>query len=178
MVRVFFGLTLIAAFIGGIVSIENSAGIFMDLLSAVFVVGMVVCGAVISLPIESLADALIPGRATTQEAKARKVAVFHRLADLAVSSGLCGTLVGLVLMLTNLDDPTAIGPAMAVALLTMLYGVVLGEVVFRGVASSTSVSMDASPDLKGRRGAVSIYMPFMGMFVMVCAFFLMLLAMG
>ena len=33
-----------------------------------------------------------------------------------------GTLIGLVNMLAKLDDPSAIGPAMAVALLTTLYG--------------------------------------------------------
>ena len=38
-----------------------------------------------------------------------------------------GTLIGLVAMLANMDDPKAIGPAMAVALLTTLYGAVLAN---------------------------------------------------
>ncbi len=44
--------------------------------------------------------------------------------------GLIGTLVGLVQMLGRLEDPAAIGPAMAVALLTTFYGAVLAHVVF------------------------------------------------
>jgi chemotaxis protein MotA len=49
--------------------------------------------------------------------------------------GLIGTLVGLVQMLTNLDNPSVIGPAMAVALLTTFYGVVLAHMVFNPLAS-------------------------------------------
>jgi chemotaxis protein MotA len=42
--------------------------------------------------------------------------------------GMIGTLIGLVQMLQNLSDPAAIGPAMAVALLTTFYGAVLANV--------------------------------------------------
>lgn len=42
--------------------------------------------------------------------------------------GMIGTLIGLVIMLQNLSDPSAIGPAMAVALLTTFYGAVLANV--------------------------------------------------
>lgn len=41
--------------------------------------------------------------------------------------GMIGTLIGLVQMLQNLSDPSAIGPAMAVALLTTFYGAVLAN---------------------------------------------------
>ena len=49
--------------------------------------------------------------------------------------GLIGTLIGLVQMLANLKDPNAIGPAMAVALLTTFYGAVLAYMVFTPVAA-------------------------------------------
>jgi len=45
---------------------------------------------------------------------------------IAGSSGMIGTLIGLVAMLLNMSDPSAIGPAMAVALLTTLYGALIG----------------------------------------------------
>ena len=41
-----------------------------------------------------------------------------------------GTLIGLVLMLGNMSDPKAIGPAMAVALLTTMYGAIVANVLF------------------------------------------------
>ncbi|MBS3952761.1 MAG: MotA/TolQ/ExbB proton channel family protein [Methylomicrobium sp.] len=47
--------------------------------------------------------------------------------DLAPAMGMIGTLVGLVQMLANMADPSAIGPAMAVALLTTLYGAMVAN---------------------------------------------------
>src|SRR5690625_7507768 len=46
-----------------------------------------------------------------------------------------GTLIGLVLMLNNLQDPASLGPNMAVALLTTLYGTVLANLVFIPMAN-------------------------------------------
>lgn len=47
--------------------------------------------------------------------------------DLAPAMGMIGTLVGLVQMLANMSDPASIGPAMAVALLTTLYGAMVAN---------------------------------------------------
>ena len=44
--------------------------------------------------------------------------------------GMIGTLIGLVQMLGNLEDASAIGPAMAVALLTTMYGAVMANLIF------------------------------------------------
>ena len=57
-------------------------------------------------------------------------AVVKAWVDLAPAMGMIGTLVGLVLMLGNMSDPKAIGPAMAVALLTTLYGAFFANVMF------------------------------------------------
>jgi len=54
-------------------------------------------------------------------------AIFSGLAGMAPAMGMIGTLIGLVAMLANMDDPKSIGPAMAVALLTTLYGAVLAN---------------------------------------------------
>ncbi|NNJ71904.1 MAG: flagellar motor protein PomA [Enterobacterales bacterium] len=55
--------------------------------------------------------------------------IFKQLGDVAPAMGMIGTLVGLVAMLSNMDDPKSIGPAMAVALLTTLYGAILANMV-------------------------------------------------
>jgi chemotaxis protein MotA len=52
------------------------------------------------------------------------IKVFRALGDLGPAMGMIGTLVGLVAMLSNMSDPKSIGPAMAVALLTTLYGAI------------------------------------------------------
>lgn len=56
-------------------------------------------------------------------------AVWTAVGDVAPAMGMIGTLVGLVQMLVNMSDPSAIGPAMAVALLTTLYGAVIANAV-------------------------------------------------
>ncbi len=54
--------------------------------------------------------------------------IFDSWAALGGAFGMIGTLIGLVAMLMNMADPAAIGPAMAVALITTFYGAVIGNV--------------------------------------------------
>lgn len=53
--------------------------------------------------------------------------VFRAIGEAAPAFGMIGTLVGLIQMLANLSDPSTIGPAMAVALLTTLYGALIAN---------------------------------------------------
>jgi len=53
--------------------------------------------------------------------------MFKAMATYAPAMGMIGTLIGLVQMLSNMSDPAAIGPAMAVALLTTLYGAIIAN---------------------------------------------------
>jgi len=55
--------------------------------------------------------------------------IFKQIGDVAPAMGMIGTLVGLVAMLSNMDDPKSIGPAMAVALLTTLYGAIIANMM-------------------------------------------------
>jgi len=72
-------------------------------------------------------------------------AIFGQLGGFAGAMGMIGTLIGLVAMLLNMADPAAIGPAMAVALLTTMYGAMLGNIIggpvenILGVRSSDEV---------------------------------------
>ncbi|ADU62686.1 MAG: MotA/TolQ/ExbB proton channel family protein [Pseudodesulfovibrio sp.] len=61
--------------------------------------------------------------------------VFKGMGTMAPAFGMIGTLIGLVNMLSNLSDPSSIGPAMAVALLTTFYGAVLANCVFLPMAT-------------------------------------------
>ena len=55
--------------------------------------------------------------------------LFAAWGEVAPAMGMIGTLIGLVQMLGNMSDPKAIGPAMAVALLTTMYGAILANVI-------------------------------------------------
>ena len=63
--------------------------------------------------------------------------IFISLAAYAPAMGMVGTLIGLVQMLGNLNDPSTIGPAMQVALLTTFYGAVLAHMVLLPLASKS-----------------------------------------
>ncbi|MFC5305062.1 motility protein A [Azospirillum picis] len=88
----------------------------------------------------------------------RSAGVLRRASEVAPAMGLIGTLVGLVQMLGNLSDPSAIGPAMALALLTTFYGAVLGNVVLAPLAAKVerSAEEDALVKTLYTIGAVSI----------------------
>lgn len=60
--------------------------------------------------------------------------VYQAIGEAAPAFGMFGTLVGLVQMLAGMNDPTSIGPAMAVALLTTLYGVLIANLIALPVA--------------------------------------------
>ncbi|NRA87877.1 MAG: MotA/TolQ/ExbB proton channel family protein [Rhizobiales bacterium] len=102
---------------------------------------------------------------------------YKALTDSAPAFGMIGTLVGLVAMLGNMEDPSKIGPSMAVALLTTLYGAVIANVICQPVADKLDAKFiveevnqsmiidgviqirnNASPDLI--KEALAAYLPY------------------
>ncbi len=65
--------------------------------------------------------------------------VYSAMGDVAPAMGMIGTLIGLVQMLSSMDDPKSIGPAMAVALLTTLYGAMLANMVAMPIADKLTL---------------------------------------
>lgn len=74
--------------------------------------------------------------------------LLEKAGEYAPAWGMIGTLIGLVLMLSNLDDPSSLGPNMAVALLTTLYGSVLANLVFLPMASKLAIKTEEEIFLK------------------------------
>ena len=64
-----------------------------------------------------------------------KVAFWENLGAMGPAWGMIGTLIGLINMLGNMDDPGALGPAMSVALLTTMYGSMLANWLCAPVAN-------------------------------------------
>lgn len=65
--------------------------------------------------------------------------IFKAIGDVGPAMGMIGTLIGLVQMLSAMDDPKAIGPAMAVALLTTLYGAMIANMFALPVADKLNL---------------------------------------
>jgi len=64
----------------------------------------------------------------------RAVQVFETMGNYAPAMGLIGTLIGLIQMLSSLQDVARVGPAMALALVTTFYGAMLANIIFLPVA--------------------------------------------
>ncbi len=85
-------------------------------------------------------------------------ALLDNMGKFAPAFGMIGTLVGLVLMLANMDDPDAIGPGMAVALLTTLYGSMASNMVFLPLSAKLALRSEEETMLMSiaMRGVMSI----------------------
>ncbi len=179
--RFFLGMALIGVLlVAGILSGGNLR-IFLDFPSAVIVVGITVGATVGSFSWADITQAFggaLSGADLDEDVAARSQAVLNRAADAAVASGLVGALVGLVLILSNLSDPTAIGPAMAVALLTVFYGTLLGELFLRSLASDVGARSGGLPARGDRRGTTTVYVSMATLFMLLLVFMLMLVSMA
>ncbi|MDX5298570.1 MAG: MotA/TolQ/ExbB proton channel family protein, partial [Gammaproteobacteria bacterium] len=80
-------------------------------------------------PPEFIEDALLQEMQQTLEHYETAEKVFRGIGDAAPALGMLGTLVGLVQMLNNMQDPSSIGPAMAIALLTTFYGAFIAQIM-------------------------------------------------
>jgi chemotaxis protein MotA len=77
---------------------------------------------------EAIEDVLFSEIDKIEERHNAGAKVFEYLGNASPALGMIGTLIGLVQMLQNLEDPSKIGPAMAVALLTTFYGSCIANV--------------------------------------------------
>lgn len=68
--------------------------------------------------------------------------IFEKWAELAPAFGMLGTLIGLIVMLSELDDPSSIGSGMATALVTTFYGSLLANLIFIPIASNLGLQTD------------------------------------
>ncbi len=74
-----------------------------------------------------------------QERHNRCIAVLLNASASAPAFGMIGTLIGLIVMLLNLNDSDALGPAMSVALVTTFYGCILANLIFTPLAKKLGV---------------------------------------
>ncbi len=74
--------------------------------------------------------------------------IFMTMGNFAPAMGMVGTLIGLVKMLMQMEDPSAIGPAMAVALITTFYGVIFANLIFLPIAGKLKARSAAELTVK------------------------------
>jgi len=69
-------------------------------------------------------------------------AIFDNFGKYAPAYGMLGTLIGLVIMLRNMNEPSTIGPAMAVALITTFYGSIISNMIAMPIADKLGMRSD------------------------------------
>lgn len=84
--------------------------------------------------------------------------LFENISKLSPGVGMLGTILGLIHMMANLTDPSKIGGGMAMALLTTLYGLVLGNIIYGPIAERIKLESDKSLeiDLMVLEGVISL----------------------
>ncbi len=121
-------------------------------------------------------------RSSSQRETTDAASFFRLAAVFALACGFLGALIGLVIMLQNMDAPATIGPALALTLLTQLYGVLLAvlSVVSATVVSRRQATARTSTELDrlGRQAvAVGAPAPAIGVLAVVVPFLAVLAGM-
>ena len=104
--------------------------------------------AVDGLEPEMINDILTAEVVALEERHEKGRSILEKAADYSPAWGMVGTLIGLILMLGSLDDPSSLGPSMAVALITTMYGVVLANLVFSPMANKLANKTDEEVFIK------------------------------
>ena len=128
--------------------------LFINVPGLLIVVGGTLGLTLISFPLQDVlksskyvAYAFVPpqpgaDRDTIIDDLEKGIFMFKRIKSYAMACGWVGDLLGAVLILAHLDDPAAIGPEAAIMLLTALYGILIGYVVFVPVSTKLEVHLD------------------------------------
>lgn len=93
-------------------------------------------------PLEVVRNALMRDMELSIHRNEEGARIFKAIGESAPAFGMIGTLVGLVQMLSSMDDPQSIGPAMAVALLTTLYGAIIANLAALPIADKLENKME------------------------------------
>lgn len=127
----------------GLLSLEEAAG---DLEEPFLKKGILL---IVDGTDPDLVRAIMETELVSVEGRHKKLIGFwETLASFGPAWGMIGTLVGLVNMLYNMDDPGNIGPAMAVALITTLYGSLMANWLATPTANKLKAQNDAEMMLK------------------------------
>jgi len=130
---------LVAIILYGITS-GSSLLLFINFPSIIFVGGILIGGILISfgcsLPLKALKKALQKEGVKDRNELKEYVNVCTMASRLSIAAGILGTFIGFIQTLVLTDDPKTFGPSIAVALITVLYGALLSELVFQPLKHS------------------------------------------
>ncbi len=147
-----------------------------DPISLGFVAVGLLAVTLMSFSFKELATALshAAGGEAEDNALAKSIYIWETMARNAITIGVLGTILGLVLMLANMDDPTQLGPALSISFLTVVYGVILGIVcgvpamlLHKRLKNKSTDTHDGSAVSTGKMSFETVlgYLMFMGLII-------------
>ena len=143
------GWILVFASLLGAIWLGSSLLAFIDFPSMLLILG-VSSGVVLSrhsLPSIRIGIRAIAHRPTDVGEQQTAAAALGSARSGILGAAAAGFLIGIVQILQNMADPSAIGPAMAVALLTAFYAVVLSELIIAPTLSALSIESNGGSSL-------------------------------
>lgn len=168
-IHVVVGFAILCSLIVWTVASSGDAAIFIDIPSLIWVIWILVGGLWMSFGPVAVIGAIratVTGcRIIDRDTCSSHILIFARAYQLSWSAGLTGMLCGIVIMLQNMDDPSKIGVGMAVALLPLLYGAILAELIIspaqqalasRSVANASNLPLLAVPHRSIQGVALSV----------------------
>jgi len=96
----------------------------------------------------SIQDVLTTEITSIQERHRLGAEIFSTMGTYSPAIGMLGTIIGLVQMLMQMDDPSSIGPPMAVALLTTFYGTLMANLLFLPIAGKLRIRSKQEMQIK------------------------------
>ena len=126
--------------------------LFLDLPSFLFVGGMSLFLALAHHSFESIYLAhqvAFSSESLSFEDAQPHLGVLATLRSLYIGAGTIGLVIGLIKMLARMDNPNVIGPAVAVAFLSLFYGLILAELVTRSLMNRIQALSYSSAKVKG-----------------------------
>jgi chemotaxis protein MotA len=94
------------------------------------------------LPVKVIKETMASEIETTRERHLAGQQIFLSMAAFAPAFGMIGTIIGLIKMLSSLQDPSSIGPAMAIALITTFYGAIMANFIFIPISEKLKTRMN------------------------------------
>lgn len=111
--------------------------VFLDIPSLVWIIGIVAGGLLVGFPFETVSQTLRAGVFGARDLSQNKFQEFQRVLNsayqLSWGAGIVGMLFGLIIMLSNLQNPSALGPGLSISLLMLLYAGILAEIIISGL---------------------------------------------
>ena len=178
--KIVFAIMGVALIVAAIV-LGSPLQAFINGPSLLIVVGLVLCVGLANHTTKEVSNAFqvaLSNEPVDPNEGQRHAAVLQTFRIAATGAGITGTFIGFIQMLANMDDPSKIGPAMAVALLTIFYAVLLSELLLGPLINRIHARMNTAPSQASKPAGPNNVLNISGILCSLFAFTTMLVSMG